>query len=234
MPRIYFFGSPRLATPACSSMDLYSAILAVGPGLVFEELESEEGRPAGPEGLSIEQEAVSAYAATRECLRLPYDMPGWGEAARGIGYLEGEREFFGKLKAMANAGTLARADVSALAAAESSRRAYEEVFSLSLSALNRPAFAARLEAAEEARLALAVSACARYPALSGYTAHFSSVRALLARRRKAMAERILAALGRHRSDAVVISGAAEKGRLERAVAGTAARMGYAVDSLWKY
>lgn len=243
MPRLYFLATPRLATGACTAMDLYSALLAIEPALLLEERPAAaEARLSGPgsfaeegawAGASIEEEAAAAYASSRECRRLPYGMPGWAAEARKAGYLETERKLFGALRRMAEAGALRPADVSALAAAEGARRVYDELFSLPLSRINHPSFLSRLEAVEDARRLLAVSACSRYPALAPYAPRLGRIAELLARRRAAMATDLLAALGRDRADAAVLVGAAEKGRLERDVGRAAAGMGYAIANFWE-
>lgn len=228
MPRLFFLSSPRLATPACTAMDLFSALLAIEPGLVL----TEEEPGSGGRG-SIEDEALASYAATRACARSGYGMAGWARTARSYRYLETEREFLAELRRMADARKLQPRDVAGLAALESAKRAYDELFSLPLARINDPAFSKKLEAVEELQFALAAEACARYPGLSGYSGYFRDIRALLRERRAKMAESLLAALGRSREDAAVIAGAAERGRLEAAAAKTAAAMGYVVESLWK-
>jgi hypothetical protein len=226
MPRLFFLSSPRLATQACTAMDLFSALLAIEPGLVLTE--AREGTEP-----SIEEEAVSSYACARPCLSSGYGMPGWAEAARKNRYLETEREFLGELRLMAESKRLAAPDLSALSALEGAKRAYDDLFSLNLTRLNDPAFSRRLEAVEDLQFALAAGACARYPSVARYAGHFSRIRALLDDRRAAMAESVLAALGRQGADAVVIVGAAERGRLERAVSKPAAALGYSVENFWK-
>ena len=228
MPRLFFLSSPRIATSACTAMDLFSALLAIEPGLVL----TEDAPGSGGEG-SIEDEALASYAATRACARSGYGMAGWTEAARANRYLETDREFLSELKRLAEARMLQPRDIAALAALESAKRAYDELFSLPLAKLNAPSFSRKLEAVEDLQFALASGACARYSGLSGYSAYFADIRALLGKRRSAMAETVLSALGRSREDAVVIAGAAERGRLEAAASKTAAAMGYAVESLWK-
>jgi len=209
-------------------MDLFSALLAIEPGLVL----TEDAPGSGGKG-SIEDEALASYSATRACASCGYGMAGWTEAARANRYLETEREFLAKLKLMAEAKKLEPRDIAALAALESAKRAYDELFSLPLARLSAPSFSKRLEAIEDLQFALASGACARYAALARYSGYFERMRALLSERRAKMGESLLIALGRSREDAVVIAGAAERGRLEAATAKTAAVMGYSIESLWK-
>jgi hypothetical protein len=211
--KIIFIGCLETETPACSSFDIYSALLCVNPQILLKVagIQTKDPGDRGPYPKKPADEAFSLFSPAPSGQKRILAAPGIDERLRAAGYLLKENELLNEAQRLATRGILGSGLMALLGQQALSRQIYDDLFKLSLMKLNEAQLAARLAYAERIKSEAVKSLCSGVKELRRYQRDLNHIELELESRRKGLAEAIMHEIQAAKSGPVcVVCGLGEK------------------------
>jgi hypothetical protein len=151
--KVIFIGCLEAETPACSSFDVYSAVLCVQPQILLKVagIHSADDGSCGANPQKPADEAFSRYSAPSLRAKRTIAAPGIDQKLRAAGYLLKEADLLKQAQQLAVQGKLSPGQMTMVGQQALSRQIYDDLFKLSLMKLNQPHTLQRLAQTERAK-----------------------------------------------------------------------------------
>lgn len=233
--KVVFIGCLETETPACSSFDVYSALLCVNPRILLKVagIQSASRENSGNNVKKPADEAFFLHSRSFTGTHRTLAAPGIDERLRSAGYLLRESQLLKEAQGLAVHGKLNPRQMALVGQQALSSQVYDDLFKLSLMKLNEARTLGRLAQAEREKTETLRNLSSEVEELRRYQSDLTRIALELDKRRNGLAEAILREMQEAEGGTVcVLCGLSEKAAFTEQLSKRMAEVDFSILEYW--